>query len=347
MRGRRTALMLMLVLVGLGVGSCSPTGGGVRLESMGGPLGIVWPAPPEVARVRYLGSIATPGDIGAHQSLLRRVVRAVTGAEQLRIRQPYGIAVDSAGVIFVADVAARGVHRFDPERGRYAFFTARGRPALRSPIGVAVDERGDLYIADSELGVVVVLRPDGAERRRISDGLRRPTGLAWDSARGWLWVVDTEANRVVAFDRDGRKQRSFGVRGTGDGEFNYPTNIAVARDGTLYVTDALNVRIQVFSPEGVYRRQFGRHSNAVGDLARPKGVALDSDGHVYVVEGLYDVVNLFDSEGRTLLSVGSAGRGPGEFWLATGIAIDRRDRVYVADSHNGRIQVLQYVPGAP
>jgi len=327
----------------LSIGSCAPHARGVHFElAVSDPL-LVWPAPPDRARIKYLASIATPSDVGARPSMLRRVIDAFTGAVPPRIQQPYGIAVDSLGRIFVADVTARGVHRFDPEEGSYSFIATTVRPGLRSPIGVAIDERGDLYISDSELGVVVVISPDGRERLRIRSGLLRPTGLVYDAVRRLLWVVDTQANRIIAFDRNGQQRAAFGRRGSAEGEFNFPTNIAVAKDGTLYVTDALNVRVQVFTPEGVFLRQFGRHGDGVGDLARPKGIALDSDGHVYVVEGLYDVVNIFEPEGRSLLSVGSAGRGRGAFWLATGIAIDRHDRVYVADSHNGRVQVLQYV----
>ncbi|MFN0098441.1 MAG: 6-bladed beta-propeller [Gemmatimonadaceae bacterium] len=338
---RHTAAFFAVFLAA--VASCGPSQGTrVRFEAMGGPIDLVWPSPPAVARVRYLTSISTPADVGASQSLFRRIVNVVTGTAAPRVRQPYGIAVDSAGVIFVADVLQRGVHRFDPVRGAYRFLTARAA-GFRSPIGVAVDGAGNAYVSDSELGAVVVIGSDGRERRRFSEGLRRPTGLAWEARRGWLWVVDTEAHQLLAIDREGSAVRRVGARGTAPGEFNYPTNVAVAPDGTIYVSDALNVRIQVFDADGAFLRQFGRHGDGVGDLARPKGVALDSDGHVYVVEGLYDVVNLFDAEGRTLLSVGEAGRGPGEFWLATGIAIDRKDRIYVADSHNNRIQVLQYL----
>jgi DNA-binding beta-propeller fold protein YncE len=343
MRALRRTAALLLGALGLGALACAPGAKGVRFEAPpGGDLALAWPAPPEQVRIRWMASIATPSDVGARQGLLRRVVNVFTGATPPRVRQPYGIAVDSGGRILVADQAAHGVHRFDPARGDYTFLTG-GRGGLRSPVGVAVDDAGEVYISDSEAGVIVVLRDDGRERMRIRAGLERPTGLAFDRSRGWLWVTDTQRHRLVAFDREGRERRVIGRRGTGDGEFNFPTNVVVAADGTLYVTDALNVRIQVFAPDGTFRRQFGRHGDGVGELARPKGVALDSDGHVYVVEGLYDVVNLYDESGNALLSFGGAGTAPGEFWLATGIAIDREDRVYVADSHNGRVQVLQYV----
>ena len=267
----------------------------------------------------------------------------LSGRSEPRLRQPHGITVDSAGRVYVADVAARGVHVFDPEQGRYRFLTVTGHRGFRSPVGVALDGAGNVYVSDSELGEVVVLGANGRERRRIKAGLERPAGLAYDRRRGLLYVADSKAHRIAVFDSVGTLHLAFGGRGSGEGEFNFPTNVVVAPDGTVLVTDALNFRIQAFSADGRYLRQFGHNGDAVGDLARPKGIALDSEGHVYVVEGLYDVVNVFDSTGRLLLSFGSAGHGRGEFWLATGIAIDRQDRVYVSDSYNGRVQVLQYL----
>ena len=328
--------------------SCSRPGGvGVRFEVVAEAAPeLVWPSAPNPPRIRYLTSVETPADVGVRKSMIRRMVDVFIGAAEPRVRRPTGIAVDSTGRVFVADAAARGVHVFDPARGRYEFLSASGRRGFRSPVGVALDGAGNVYVSDSELGEVVVFDAGGRERRRIREGLERPTGLAFDRQRGVLYVADTKTHRMAAFDSAGRPIRSFGRRGTGDGEFNFPTNVAVDRDGSVLVVDAMNFRIQVFSPEGRYLRQFGRHGDAVGDLARPKGVALDSEGHVYVVEGLYDVVNVFDAGGRLLLSFGGAGRGRGEFWLASGIAIDRQDRMYISDSYNSRVQVLQYIAEA-
>ncbi len=329
-------------------GSCSHQGGvGVRFEAVAeAEPALVWPSLPDRPRIRYLASIVTPADVGSRKSFMRRMVDVFVGTTEPRVRQPNGIAVDSTGRVFVADIAARGVHVFDPARGRYQFLTASGRRGLPSPVGVALDGAGNVYVSDSELGEVVVFDAGGRERRRIREGLERPTGLAFDRRHGVLYVADTKAHRIAVFDSAGRSVQSFGRRGTGDGEFNFPTNVAVAPDGSVLVTDAMNFRIQVFSPEVRFLRQFGRHGDAVGDLARPKGVAIDSEGHVYVVEGLYDVVNVFDAGGRLLLSFGGAGHGRGEFWLASGIAIDRQDRVYISDSFNSRIQVLQYIAEA-
>ncbi|MHB8837715.1 MAG: 6-bladed beta-propeller [Gemmatimonadaceae bacterium] len=343
---RRTPWLAVLLVATLGCPRQGSTG--VRFEAVAAaepPL--VWPAAPAVPRIRHLADIASPTDIGVRQSWLRRIVSLFTGAGTPRLRQPHGVAVDSAGRVFVADVAARAVHVFDPTKGEYRVLTASGRHGFVAPVGVALDDAGSVYVSDPELGEVIVFDAAGRERRRIHEGLERPTGLAYDRRRDMLFVADTKAHRIAMFDSTGRWRGSFGRRGVGNGEFNFPTNVGIAPDGSVLVVDALNFRVQVFSPDGRYVRQFGQNGDAVGDLARPKGIAVDTEGHVYVVDGLYDVVNVFDAAGRLLLSFGGAGHGRGQFWLASGIAIDRDDRIYVADSFNNRVQVLQYLSAAP
>ncbi|MDA1372639.1 MAG: hypothetical protein O2971_18040 [Proteobacteria bacterium] len=40
-------------------------------------------------------------------------------------------------------------------------------------------------------------------------------------------------------------------------EFNYPTDVAIDKDGRIVVADGYNDRIQVFSPSGVFMEQSG------------------------------------------------------------------------------------------
>ena len=313
-----------------------------RLDDETAPL-LGWPAAPDTTRIRYLGSLARPSDVGARKSIWRRVAELVVGATEREVRQPYGIAVDTMGRVYVADVAVHGVHVFDWLAGRYRFIEGAGRTSFKTPIGVATDGAGNLYVADSELETVFALDSDGRERWR-AEGMSRPTGLAYDRLRGLLWVVETTGHRVTSLDTAGRRVSSLGRRGTESGELNFPTSVVTGPDGTVYVSDALNFRVQLFDSTGSPRSNFGHHGDAVGNLARPKGIALDTDGHIYVVEGLFDVVNIYEASGGLLLSFGGAGNGRGEFWLATGLAIDTRNRVFVADSFNRRVQVFQYLP---
>lgn len=223
--------------------------------------------------------------------------------------------------------------------------TRIGARRLEMPIGLAVGPDGILYLTDSELRTVAALGKKGELLREFGSDLQRPTGLALSPAGDRIYVVDTLSHEVAIFDPSGRRLGTIGRRGTGDGELNFPTNVAVDRAGLLYVTDTMNFQVKIFAPDGTPAGKFGRLGDGTGDLSRPKGIGVDSDGHIYVVEGLYDHFQIFDPRGRFLLAVGGTGTGPGRFWLPTSLHIDREDRIYVADSYNNRVQIFQYLKG--
>ena len=343
---RRMSIGARIVVATMAVQGCAshrPIQMDIRADAS---FDLVWPEAPEAPRIRFLRSVYGPGDLGASRSIFGRMADFVLGEpEELRVRQPYGIAVDSAQKIYVADQASPGVHVFDPITGKHRLFRGTNRTPFELPVGVAVDDRGRIYVADSQAGFVLGMSPDGDEFLRISEGLQRPVGLAYDNERDLLYVVDVLRHEVLVFDSAGILVRVLGGRGTGTGRMNYPTNVAVGSDGLVYVTDTMNFRVHTYGPEGELLSSFGENGNRPGEFARPKGIGVDSEGHIYVVEGLFDAINVFDRSGKLLLSFGSPGSRPGEFWLATGLFVDARDRVYVADSFNGRLQVFQYLRG--
>jgi DNA-binding beta-propeller fold protein YncE len=238
------------------------------------------------------------------------------------------------------------VHRFDPVAGRHDLIGGEGGTPLPSPVALAVGRDGEVYVADSVRAAVLVIRrgADAAVALPLPT-LGQPTGVAFDRARGRLYVVDTTAHRVAAFAPDGSLAASIGRRGENDGEFNYPTYLWCDARGRLYVTDSLNFRIQVFDTEGRFVGKFGKAGDGTGDFMRQKGVATDRFGHVYIVDALLNALQIFDDAGRLLLSIGSLGRDRGEFWLPAGIFIGDDDRIWVADAYNRRIQVFRYVGG--
>ncbi len=308
---------------------------------------LLWPAGPDLPRIAYVGSITRPADLGIERGFLKRIVDVVFGAPDARIVRP--MAVLAVGqVLYVADPGARGVHRFDRATGEYDLLGAEGGRVLPSPVGLAIGAAGSVLVTDSSLAGVFVIRPHARFAVPLALGatLGQPTGVAFDSNTGRLYVVDTVAHRVDVFRGDGTLETRFGRRGTGDGEFNFPTLLWRAPTGRLFVTDALNYRIQEFDAGGTYVSKFGRNGDGTGDLARQKGVATDSYGHVYVVDALFNAVQIFDPAGRYLLSFGALGQGRGEFWLPAGIFIDADDTIYVADSYNQRVQIFRYIGGA-
>ena len=309
---------------------------------------IAWPPPPAQPRIEYLTAFRDPRDLGIRKNWFVRFVSYLgRGRRATGMVRPHGIAVAADGSIAVADPDARSVHLFDKTRSRYRrLLEADGKP-LGSPVGVAIDGEGRIYVADSARGAVFRFTSKGKWLDTLGGNgeLQRPTGLALDRHRDLLWVVDTLAHRVAGFDLQGSPVLSFGRRGTGDGEFNYPVAVAVGPQGRLYVTDAMNFRVQIFDATGNFIGAFGKPGNGPGDFDKAKGVAVDASGHVYVVEALHDVIHVFDPDGRLLTVIGGTGAGPGQFWLPTGIHIDSRGRILIADSANHRIQILQYLGG--
>lgn len=307
------------------------------------PPRLVWPPSPQPARIEYVGSISTPEDLTGRKSWLRKLWEAVVGRTEVQILRPYGLWVDREARLYVADPAARVVHVFDRKARKYRALTKIGARRFEMPIGVVGGSDGTLYVTDSGLATVAALGKKGKLLREFGRDLQRPTGVALSPAGDRLYVVDTLGHEVAVFDPGGRRIGTIGRRGTGDGEFNFPTNIAVDRAGFLYVTDTMNFQVKIFAPDGTPTGNFGRLGDGTGDLSQPKGIGLDSDGHVYVIEGLHDVFQVFDRQGRFLLGVGGTGTRPGSFWLPTGLYIDHEDRIYVADSYNNRVQIFQYL----
>lgn len=302
----------------------------------------VWPLPPEPARIAYVGSMRQPSDFGVRISLWGRFFNWMTGSLQGNepLGRPFGIALDEQDNLCLTDTAANAVLCIDRDRKHCRRWDRVGRIRFLSPVAVA--KRGaTLFVADSGLGAVVAFREDGRLLCQITNRLERPTGIALDGAI--MFVADATRHRVVVFNLRGQYLSEFGERGSGPGEFNFPTHVAADGRGTLLVTDSMNGRVQAFSREGAFLRQIGGPGDVPGYFGRPKGVAADSLGHAYVVDGGFDNFQIFSTQGRILLSVGSAGDGPGQFWLPNGIAVSRRGEVFVADTYNRRVQVFQTV----
>lgn len=307
-----------------------------------------WPLPPDPPRIAFVHQIRVPKDAGVREGLGRRLLAALAGRRPAPAMQdPLGVYADADGWLMVADPGLQVVHVYNLVKRTYvqAFELPEGR--LASPVGVTFDPaRGWIFVSDSILNAIVVYDTRGYYVGRFGEGLKRVSGLAWDAPRNRLLAVDTGNHRVLVFDAEGRQTQVVGRRGEGPGEFNYPTWVTVAGDGTFYVTDTLNFRVQAFAADGTPLRSVGRVGQVVGSFSKPKGVALDGAGHLYVVDGLYDVVQLFNSEGQVLMYFGGAGAEPGHLWLPAGIAI-AGDDVFVADTQNRRVQVFRLLGAQP
>jgi DNA-binding beta-propeller fold protein YncE len=249
-------------------------------------------------------------------------------------------------VMFVADPGSKAVHRFDTRGKKHDMLQLKENGAFRSPVSLAVDPDNRIYVSDSALNQIFLIdkQAEHAVPFNTTIELDQPTGLAFDAARGRLYVVNTRQHQVVALNVQGEVVLSFGTRGAGAGQFNYPTQIwSDPATGELWVTDSLNFRVQRFTRNGQFISAFSGVGDATGNLPRPKGVATDNSGHVYIMDALLNTMQIFNQQGELLLYLGDQGRGIGQFWLPVGIYIDHKNRIFVADSFNNRVQVFRFL----
>jgi len=305
---------------------------------------VQWPQPPASPKVRHIMTLRGFRETGvSFGAVLRSIVFG--GTPDQEIARPVAVATGRDGRIAIADIGSKSVHLFLPKEQRYLRILKADSADLASPVGVAFDDESRLYISDSVLNRIVVFDAQGTYLFSMTPGRpsvpKRLTGLAYDREKKVLYAVDTLGNKVYALTADGGTSFSLGERGTGNGQFNYPTHIYSSSSGLLYVTDAMNFRIQVFEFPGSFVTAFGHHGDGSGDFAMPKGVASDKDGTIYVVDSLFDNIQLFNLRGEFLLTLGGRGSGNGEFWLPSGIFIDDDNKLYVCDTFNQRVQIFR------
>jgi sugar lactone lactonase YvrE len=213
-----------LILLSLALMTCAPGESGLDSQAVMYET-IVWPQPPQPPRVRLVGIIGSPDDLGIRPSIFGRLWSWIAGAEPRAMVRPY--AITSAGNrLAVADPGAGVVHLYDLARRDYERIDWAEDRALRSPVGVAM--RGDaLYVTDSGRASIFVFGVNGKLIRTLK-GPRRPTGLVWDEQGDRFFVTDTMSHNIVVLDPDGKQLFAFGRRGTGEGEFNFPSHLSLS-----------------------------------------------------------------------------------------------------------------------
>ncbi len=303
-----------------------------------------WPPPPDSAHVVYLGQIRTNEDLKPGRGLGGGIGRFLFGKEAPQeMVSPRGVCTDGKDRLFVADDALKGVHVFDLDTREYALWLPpQTATPFVEPISCAWDPLGRLLVSDSASGVIHAFGRRGEHLGTLGSGaLRRPCGLAVRAGR--IYVADPGVHQVVVLDGSGGEVGRLGERGSGAGQLNFPTYVAVDSSGEVCVSDSLNFRVQIFGPDGSPRHTIGKKGDMPGTFAQPKGIAIDPDGHIFVVDSHFEAVQVFDRRGVLLMTFGKEGTAAGEFYLPVGMWIDTMGRVFVADSYNRRVQVFQYV----
>jgi sugar lactone lactonase YvrE len=324
---------------------------------------IVWPNPPAIARIKYttwyaaekISQVEAGSDTKKAKWMDRLAgTQSTVDTPKLlwQLGEPYGLATDSKGNLYVADQKVGAIFIFNTETRDLELIKNKTHGHFVRIIGLAMDDNDRLFVSDPALSHVLVFNAEHKTEEVITEGLVSPGGLAIDVENRLLYVADVEQDQILVYDADSFKlKRRIGTGGqkhalTTPGDFARPSGMAVDREGNLYVADTLNNRIEIFDGDGKFIRTFGKAGDGPGYFARPKGVAIDSDNHIWVVDGMQDRIQVFDQEAQLLISFGGHGLLPGMFQGITGITIDKNNRVFTSEIFPGRVQQFLYVTDA-
>lgn len=313
-----------------------------------------WPPPPETPRIEFVASYWNEDDFP--MSAKKKVLDITTGVEQAPgFDKPWGIASNGEGKVYITDTNLGTVVIFDIKEQKVRLIgeeqKMRGGPFL-APVGITLDGNGNIYVSDPRRNRIYSFTKDEKPLRVIGNDktLNWPVGMAVDGVRGRLYVVNGRNHSIAVFDLEGQYLTSFGQRGSGDGEFNFPTDLDVDSKGNIVVADSMNARVQVFDPDGRFIRKFGQRGDRPEDFRVIKGIAVSREGNIFVVDSAAERILVFNNEGDPLTSIGGTAAvaetmrlNPGGFLIPQDISIDKNDTIYVVDSMNKRFQIFQII----
>ncbi|MEO8368750.1 MAG: hypothetical protein ABI806_06095, partial [Candidatus Solibacter sp.] len=205
-------------------------------------------------------------------------------ATDAQLNLPYGLALDAAGNLYVADSGNQRVRRITPD-GMISTVAGTGKRAsspdglpplqtsLLAPRNIAADAAGNLYIAEFEGHRVRLLTPDGK-------------------------VTTVAGNGVAGFSGDGKSAKLA--------QLSFPAGLAFDRAGALYIADSGNHAVRKIYADGSIGTVLGR--NVATQLYTPVALAFDPAGTIYVGQSSF-TVSAFTTGGRWITAAGNGETG--------------------------------------
>jgi sugar lactone lactonase YvrE len=264
-----------------------------------------------------------------------------------RFNIPYGVAVNGAGTVFIADTSNNTIRKQDPN-GQIT--TLAGSPGqsgsadgtnnlarFSGPIGLAVDNFNNIFVADFYNNTIRKITVDGvvstvagspgqsgtADGTNTTARFNSPFCLALDGS-GNLFVSDAGNNTIRKVTANGAVTTAAGSPGQpgstdgvgGAARFFYPAGLAVDNLGNVFIADVGNSTIRKMAADGTVTTIAGAPgltgtTDGIGSAARfsyPVGMGSDSNGFLYVTDSGTHLIRKVTPAGFVITLAG----GPGQ-----------------------------------
>ena len=257
------------------------------------------------------------------------------------LQKPTGIAVNSKGLIAIADFENNCILICDKEGKIVRQLGSRGENPgqLRSPTGVKFINDDEILVADQLNHRVQQFNVHSAQnfvhsfgRQGTGDGnFKNPVGVCMDD-EGRIIVADYNNHRVQVFLRDGVTMLKFGD--SGPEKLNRPMSCVYYKN-VFTVADSGNNCLKVFNSSGKFLSKIGERGIKDGQFLTPYGVCVDQHGNIFVSDGDSGNVQQFTLEGRFTGKTVPKLTGP---W---GMATMPDGRILVCDYKGGKVFFLK------
>ena len=145
---------------------------------------------------------------------------------------------------------------------------------------------------------------------------------------------------ILVKQRELKTLMSFGSKGTGPGQFEYPWGVAVNTHGEIAVSARYSNRVQGFSSEGRFLFSFGKERTRNGRFNSPRGVTYDRDDNLLVVDISNHRIQQFSRTGHFMRILATKGELDGKLKYPWGISTSPEGNIIVADAGNNRVVVF-------
>jgi tripartite motif-containing protein 71 len=249
-----------------------------------------------------------------------------------QFKEPWDVAVNTSGDIYVTDFSNHRVQKFDGDGVPIRMFGTKGKAPgqFEQPSGIFVGQNGDVYVCDTFNHRIQKFNSKGKVLKVWSHKFFGPRCIAGDN-QGRLYVTDTGNHKVQVFDEDGNFLKEWGGNGIAEGKFREPVGCVVDSAGFVYVADSDNLRIQKFDPNGKFVSAF-RVATWRGKNDEVPYLAFHQ-GFLYVTNTSEKCVLKYETTGK-LRAIYSRKVG---FQMISGIAVDSQNRILVVEKSISKV----------